>query len=50
MGLCEETINLQINLEGHHRETMLLAKLLTMIGGIAALGHDQKLGLYAYGD
>ncbi len=50
MGLCQETVDLQITLEEHHRETQLLVKLLTMIGGLAVLSHDQKLGIYAYGD
>lgn len=50
LALCQETVDLEISLEEHHRETVLLVKLLTMIGGLAALGHDHKLGLYAYGD
>ena len=50
MALCQETVDLEINLEEHHHETQLLIKLLTMIGGLAALSHDQKLGVYAYGD
>ncbi len=50
LGLCQETVDLEINLEEHHRETKTLVKLLTMIGGLAALGHDHKLGVYAYGE
>jgi hypothetical protein len=50
LALCQETIDLQITLEEHHRETHLLIKLLTMIGGVSALSHDQKLGVFAYGD
>lgn len=50
MALCQETIDLQITLEEHHRETQLLIKLLTMIGGLAVMSHDFKLGVFAYGD
>jgi hypothetical protein len=50
LGLCQETVELEINLEEHHRETKTLVKLLTMIGGLAALGHDHHLGVYAYGE
>ncbi len=50
LNLCEETIDLEIILEEHKLETRVLIKLLTMIGGLAVLSHDHKLGLYAYGD
>ncbi|MBN9391950.1 MAG: hypothetical protein J0I20_28195 [Chloroflexi bacterium] len=50
LGLMQETVELEMNLEEHHRETKTLVKLLTMIGGLAALSHDHKLGVYAYGD
>lgn len=50
MALCQETIDLEITLEEARRETPQLIKILTMVGGLAALSHDQKLGLYAYGD
>ncbi len=50
MSLCQETVDLEITLEEHHRETQLLVKLLTMIGGLAVLSHDHKLGVFAYGD
>ncbi len=50
LSLCKETVDLEIRLEEHHHETLMLVKLLTMIGGLAALSHDFKLGLFAYGD
>ncbi|HEX2914101.1 MAG TPA: hypothetical protein VH186_25075 [Chloroflexia bacterium] len=50
MALCQETIDLQISLEEKHRETRTLVKLLTMVGGLAVLSHDQHMGVYAYGD
>jgi hypothetical protein len=50
LGLCQETVELEMNLEEHHRETKTLVKLLTMIGGLAALSHDHHLGVYAYGE
>ena len=50
MALCQETVDLEISLEATHHETVLLIKLLTMIGGLAVLSHDYKLGLYAYGE
>lgn len=50
LGLCQETIELEITLEEHHRETKTLVKLLYMIGGVSALAHDQKLGVFAYGE
>jgi len=36
LGLLPETVDLEISLEEHHRETKTLVKLLT-IGGLAAL-------------
>jgi hypothetical protein len=50
LGLCQETVELEMNLEEHHRETKTLVKLLTMIGGLAALSHVHHLGVYAYGE
>lgn len=50
LALCQETVDLEIHLEERHRETKLLVKLLTMIGGLAAMGHDHRLGVFAYGD
>jgi hypothetical protein len=50
LGLMQETVELEMNLEEHHRETKTLVKLLTMIGGLAALSHDHNLGVFAYGD
>jgi hypothetical protein len=50
LALCQETIDLQINLEEHHRETAVLLKLLTMMGGLAALAHDHGLCIYGYSE
>ncbi len=50
LALCKETVDLEIHLEERHHETPVLIKLLTMIGGLAMLSHDFKLGVFAYGD
>ncbi len=48
--LCQETIELEINLEEHHRETPILIKLLTLFGGLAALAHDNGLCILGYAE
>lgn len=50
LGLCQETIDLQITLEEHHRDTPLLIKILSMVGGVAALGHDAGLCIFGYAE
>jgi hypothetical protein len=50
LALCQETIDLEIHLEEHHRETKHLVKVLTLVGGLSAMAHDYKMGVYAYGD
>lgn len=48
LGLTEETLNLELTLEEHHLDRPRLIKLLNLIGGLAALAHDQKLGVFGY--
>ncbi len=50
LGLCQETIDLEINLEEHHRETPSLLKMLTLMGGLAALAHSNGLSMYGYAE
>lgn len=50
LRLCQETIDLQITLEEHHRDTPLLIKILSMIGGVSALGHDTGLCVFGYAE
>ncbi len=50
LALCQETVELEINLEEAHRETPILLKLLTLFGGLAALAHDQGLCILGYAE
>lgn len=50
MALCQETIDLEIALEEHHRETPSLLKMLTLIGGLAALSHNHGLCVFGYAE
>lgn len=50
LALARETVNLEISLEEHHRETPVLLKLLTLLGGLGALAHDQGLNIYGYAE
>lgn len=50
MALCQETIDLEISLEEHHRETPSLLKMLTLIGGLAALSHNYDLCIFGYAE
>jgi hypothetical protein len=48
LSLCQETTDLQMTLEESHRETPSLIKVLTLIGGLAAMAHDQELRVFGY--
>ena len=50
LALCQETIDLQLTLEESHRETSSLLKILTLIGGLAALSHAQGLSIFGYAE
>lgn len=48
MGLTEETLSLELLLEEHHLDRPRLIRLLNLLGGLAALAHDYKLGIFGY--
>lgn len=48
LGLSQETIDLTIKLEEHRRDSPLLIKVLTLLGGLGAIAHDQKFNIYGY--
>jgi hypothetical protein len=48
LALCQETTSLQMTLEESHRDTPSLIKVLTLIGGLAAMAHDQGLRVFGY--
>ena len=50
LGLTEETLSLELLLEENHRDRPRLIKLLNLIGGLAALAHDQNLGIFGYAE
>ncbi len=50
VGLAEETLGLELTLEEHHLDRPRLIKLLNLIGGLAALAHDQQLGFFGYAE
>jgi len=50
LNLCQETIDLEILLEEQKRETSSLLKVLTLLGGLAALAHDHNLSIFGYAE
>lgn len=50
LALCQETVELEISLEEHHRETPSLLKFLTLMGGLSALAHAQELSIFGYAE
>ena len=50
LNLADETLTLELTLEETHRDRPGLIKLLTMIGGLAALAHGTNLSIYGYAE
>jgi hypothetical protein len=48
LGLAEETLSLELNLEEQQLDRPRLIRLLNLVGGLAALAHDHQLGIFGY--